>query len=93
MSTAQKRDWFVEQKVLNPDKWAKKKYTAVSEQVDEQTDEQSKHDVLDSITEEQFIMEQLSLKKCEDVAGGQKLWSEALADDSYTSEWHKATQQ
>ena len=81
----------MEQKVRNPEKWKIKKVLSRSEQVDEKADEEMKHDVNDTITEEQWVLEQMQLKKCETYEEGQKLW--ATADDSYLKGWHVASQQ
>ena len=61
--------------------------------MDEKADEEMKHDVNDTITEEQWVLEQMQLKKCETFAGGQVLWKTVMADDSYMKEWHVASQQ
>ena len=89
----QKTDCFVEQKVLNPEKWKKKQSASRAEQVDEKADESTNYDLYDSITEDMFILQQMQLKKCENYEEGQALWKEVLADDLFSKEWHQASQQ
>ena len=60
LSPEQKKKWFSEQKLLNPDKWKNKEY-AKHEQMDEKAEEDMKHDINDSITQETFVRESMQM--------------------------------
>ena len=57
MEAQARTEWFIEQKALNPDKWARK-MTCRQSTIDKVADEHMKHDLNDCITKETFVLEQ-----------------------------------
>ena len=90
MEAQARKEWFLEQKALNPDKWARKVICWQST-VDKKADEDMKHDVNDNITEETFVLEQMQMGLTRPDA--ETKWEELIADDSVAKEWHAGTRQ
>ena len=90
MESQARKEWFIEHKSLNPDKWASK-VTCRQSTIDRKADEDSKHDVNDNITKETFVLEQMHMGLMRPDA--ETKWDELIADDTVAKEWHAGTRQ
>ena len=90
MEAQARTEWFIEQKALNPNKWARK-MTCRQSTIDKVADEHMKHDLNDCITKETFVLEQMQLGSTKPDA--ETKWDEIIADDTVTKEWHAGTRQ
>ena len=75
---------------MNPETW-KQKEAAKSRVTDKKVDEDMKHDIVDNITKETFVVENMMMGCTKPEAEAK--WEGALMDEANGKEWHEGSRQ